>query len=246
MRVEVSAVIDVVDEEFVSRAGAKLAGALDALDRASTPVRIDGTRCVDLGASTGGFTEVLLSRGAKHVEAVDVGHDQLVPELRDDPRVHSHEGTNVRGLTPGAFGPVDVIVGDLSFISLSLVVPVVAGLSIEQTDVLLLVKPQFEVGRERLGSSGVVRSLEQRAEAVVSVAGAAAQAGLRCTALVPSSLPGPNGNREFFLRWQRGDVVGDPIPSAVVAEAVRWESANESHVGHPAWVARTAGWELVS
>ncbi|WP_455603790.1 TlyA family RNA methyltransferase, partial [Cellulosimicrobium funkei] len=160
------------DPGYASRAAFKLAGVLDALDAAAGegsaeagtlprgPV-VDGARCLDLGASTGGFTDVLLRRGAREVVAVDVGHDQLVPALRADPRVVVHEGLNVRDLSPEHVGVVpDVVVGDLSFISLAMVLPAVAGVVGPGTDLLLLVKPQFEVGRERLGSGEVVSENE--------------------------------------------------------------------------------------
>ncbi|MCA5893426.1 TlyA family RNA methyltransferase [Isoptericola sp. NEAU-Y5] len=196
-------VADADDPEYASRAGGKLAGALDALGadpvgRALTAA-IPGARCLDLGASTGGFTDVLLRRGADQVTALDVGHDQLVDRLRADPRVTVVEGFNVRDLTASDLeGAPDVVVGDLSFISLTLVLgPLVAVLG-PGSAALLLVKPQFEVGRERLGSGGVVRDPALHVEAVRTVALAAAARGLAPRAVVPSPLPGPSGNREYF------------------------------------------------
>lgn len=159
-----------------------------------------GRRCLDAGASTGGFTDVLLRRGAEHVVAVDVGHDQLLPWLRADPRVTVREGVNVRHLRPGDVDPApDLVVGDLSFISLTLVLPGLLAVAAPGADLLLMVKPQFEVGRERLGSGGVVRDPRLRADAVVAVAEAAVGLGARPRAVVASPLPGPHGNVEYFL-----------------------------------------------
>ncbi|GAA1968485.1 TlyA family RNA methyltransferase [Isoptericola halotolerans] len=188
---------------YASRAGEKLAGALDGL--AGDPYgrvvsdRVPGAVCLDLGASTGGFTDVLLRRGAAHVTAVDVGHDQMVPALRADPRVTVREGCNVRHLTLDDLDAApDVVVGDLSFISLRLVLPALSGVMSDGSQALLLVKPQFEVGRDRLGSGGVVRDLALHVESVVGVGRAAMAAGLSVHAVVPSALPGPSGNREYF------------------------------------------------
>lgn len=190
--------------DYASRAGHKLAGALDELDG----LRVAGRTCLDAGASTGGFTDVLLRRGAAHVVAVDVGHGQLVPALRTDPRVTVHEGVNVRGLRPGDIGPApDLVVGDLSFISLTLVLPALAAVAAPGADLLLLVKPQFEVGRERLGSGGVVRDPRLRAQAVLAVARSAAALGRRTRAVVASPLPGPSGNVEYFV-WLVEDSSG--------------------------------------
>lgn len=189
---------------WVSRAAHKLVGALEACPQ----VDPEGRRCLDAGASTGGFTEVLLSRGAGHITAVDVGHGQLVDELRQDPRVEVHEGLNVRDLTAGRLGaPFDVVVADLSFISLRLVVGALAGQCRDGTDLLLMVKPQFEVGRERLGRTGVVTSPEQRAEAVAGVVDAAAAQGLGALSAHRSALAGQDGNREFFLHLRAGSPV---------------------------------------
>ena len=194
---------------YASRAGHKLVGALDVLGPEGPLVR--GRVCLDAGASTGGFTDVLLRRGAAHVLAVDVGHDQLVPELRADPRVTVHEGVNVRNLQAGEFSPApELVVGDLSFISLALVLPALLAVAAPGADLLLLVKPQFEVGRERLGTGGVVRSPELRAQAVLGVARSAAALGLRARAVVASTLPGPSGNVEYFA-WLVVD------PAATVA-----------------------------
>jgi 23S rRNA (cytidine1920-2'-O)/16S rRNA (cytidine1409-2'-O)-methyltransferase len=185
---------------WVSRGAHKLLGALDAF-----PVAVEGRRALDAGASTGGFTEVLLSRGAAEVVAVDVGYGELAWSLRTDDRVHVHERTNVRTLTPEAIdGPVDLVVADLSFISLRLVLPALTACAREDADLLPMVKPQFEVGRQRLGAGGVVRDPEQRIQAVLEVADAAASLGWGTAGVVASPLPGPAGNVEFFL-WLRRD-----------------------------------------
>lgn len=213
--------------EYASRAGLKLAGALDALDALAAGLVVSGAWCIDLGASTGGFTDVLLRRGAEHVLAIDVGHDQIVPQLREDSRVTVVEGFNARDLTPGDLERLpDVIVADLSFISLRKVLPAVARVAGPDTHALLLVKPQFEVGRERLGSGGVVRDPALHRDAVESVARAAEEAGLRVRAVVPSSLPGPNGNREFFL-WlvPTGPTGTVGAIDEAVAQAVAWDPA---------------------
>lgn len=205
------------DPGYASRAALKLAGALDALaaDPAGAGLvrRITGAWCLDLGASTGGFTDVLLRRGAAHVVALDVGHDQLVPRLREDPRVTVVEGYNVRSLrredldrSPG------LVVGDLSFISLMLVVPALAPVLDPGAQALLMVKPQFEVGRERLGTGGVVRDAGLQADTVEAVITAGARVGLLAWAVVPSPLPGPSGNREYFVAFERGEPHLDPLP----------------------------------
>ncbi|GAB3262159.1 TlyA family RNA methyltransferase [Nocardioides dilutus] len=188
-------------EEYVSRGGHKLAGAL----RVFGPLgfRVEGRRCLDAGASTGGFTDVLLRAGAAQVVAVDVGYGQLAWPLRQDERVTVHDRTNVRELTTEMIGgPVDVVVGDLSFISLLLVLEPLIGVTREDGDLALMVKPQFEVGKDRLGKGGVVRDPTLRSEAVTTVAEAAARRGWGARAVATSPLPGPAGNVEFFL-WLR-------------------------------------------
>src|SRR5690554_530314 len=193
--------VDVAEgPDHVSRAGRKLAGALDALEPLGLTVA--GRSVLDAGASTGGFTEELLRRGARLVHAVDVGHDQLAPELRTDPRVRSAEGVNVRHLAAGDLDPVpDLVVADLSFISLRLVLAPLAAVAAPGADLLLLVKPQFEVGRERLGSGGVVREEGARHEAVAAVLADAAALGWTLRDVRESVLPGPSGNVEFFAWW---------------------------------------------
>jgi 23S rRNA (cytidine1920-2'-O)/16S rRNA (cytidine1409-2'-O)-methyltransferase len=187
---------------YASRAGHKLAGALDAW--APAGLAVAGRDCLDAGASTGGFTDVLLRRGARHVVAVDVGHGQIRPELAADRRVEVREGVNVRDLRPGDVDPApSLVVADLSFISLRLVLAPLAGVAAGDADLVVLVKPQFEVGRERLGSGGVVRDPAPRRDAVLGVLAAADEAGLAPRDLVVSPLPGADGNVEYFC-WLRG------------------------------------------
>lgn len=187
--------------DYVSRGGHKLAGALAAFEPAGFVV--SGRRCLDAGASTGGFTDVLLRHDAAEVVAVDVGYGQLAWKLRQDERVVVHDRTNVRELTPELVGgPVDVVVGDLSFISLELVLDALLGVTASDGDLALMVKPQFEVGRERVGKGGVVRDPALRAEAVCGIAAAAARRGWGARMVATSPLPGPSGNVEFFL-WLR-------------------------------------------
>ncbi|HEY7717169.1 MAG TPA: TlyA family RNA methyltransferase [Pedococcus sp.] len=183
---------------WVSRAAYKLVGAIDTFGPLG--LRVEGRRCLDVGASTGGFTQVLLHHGAAHVVALDVGRDQLVPELAADPRVTDRSRTTVRGLlAQDVGGRVDLLVADLSFISLTLVLETMRGLVTDDGDVVVLVKPQFEVGRERLGKGGVVRSAGDRAWAVTEVARAAETAGLHPKALAPSPIEGGEGNAEYLL-----------------------------------------------
>ncbi|MFB0840026.1 TlyA family RNA methyltransferase [Arthrobacter sp. E44] len=187
-------------DTYASRAAHKLAGALDAFPE----VLPQGKRCLDAGASTGGFTDVLLRRGAAHVVAVDVGHGQLVPHLRNDPRVAVHEGMNVRYMAPADIGgPAALTVADLSFISLTLVVQPLADCTEPGGDLVLMVKPQFEIGKDRLGRTGVVTSERERRMAVEKVAKAALDAGLDLCGLAPSPLPGQDGNVEYFLWIKR-------------------------------------------
>jgi 23S rRNA (cytidine1920-2'-O)/16S rRNA (cytidine1409-2'-O)-methyltransferase len=220
-QVETAAAIVVAEakhgEEYVSRGGHKLAGALAAF--AADGLSFAGRRALDAGASTGGFTDVLLRNGAAHVVAVDVGYGQLAWSLRTDERVTVLDRTNVRDLTPEMIGgPVDLVVGDLSFISLRLVLPALAGCVMPEADLTLMVKPQFEVGRERLGSGGVVRDVALHAEAVRDVAAAAARAGLGVRGVAASPLPGPAGNVEYFL-WLRADA--PPLREEDVARAIK-------------------------
>jgi 23S rRNA (cytidine1920-2'-O)/16S rRNA (cytidine1409-2'-O)-methyltransferase len=188
-------------EEFVSRGGEKLNGALKAFFE----IRIDGVLALDAGASTGGFTDVLLRQGARKVIAVDVGYGQLAWSLQNDPRVQVIDRTNIKDLKLSDIGePVDLIVADLSFISLRSVLQALRKLAKIDGDFLLMVKPQFEVGKERIGAGGVVRDPGLRFEAVKSVAEGAFQLGLGVRGVVASSLPGPSGNVEYFLWLKAG------------------------------------------
>ncbi len=192
---------------YVSRGGQKLEAALE-----QTGLDPAGRRCLDVGASTGGFTDCLLQGGALEVAAVDVGYGELAWELREDPRVHVLERTNARHLE-GARLPFrpDLIVADCSFISLTKLLPAVLGTAAERYDALVMVKPQFELGKGRVGRGGVVRERDERAEAVLAVAGFARE---RCGATVlgfaSSRLPGPKGNRETFVHLAEAGRGGGP------------------------------------
>ena len=215
-QVEEAAALLVIDAgsgpDYVSRGAHKLIGALDRFDPAGTMVT--GRWALDAGASTGGFTDVLLRRGAAHVIAVDVGYGQLAWSLRTDERVTVMDRTNIRGLTVGDLPRrPDLVVADLSFISLRLVLGALAAVVAQDADLLLMVKPQFEVGREALGSGGVVREPALRESAVLEVASAAWEAGLGTAGVVASPLPGPSGNVEYFLHL-RADA-GPPVPADV-------------------------------
>jgi 23S rRNA (cytidine1920-2'-O)/16S rRNA (cytidine1409-2'-O)-methyltransferase len=225
-QVETSAAVVVAKDddqpEYVSRGGHKLAGALAAF----TPhgLAVAGRRALDAGASTGGFTDVLLRSGAEEVVAVDVGYGQLAWSLRSDDRVTVLDRTNVRELTLETIGgrPADLVVGDLSFIPLGLVLPALVRCAAPDADLVLMVKPQFEVGRERLGSGGVVRSGQLRAESVRKVAEQAAGLGLGVLGVTASPLPGPSGNVEYFLWLRTGAPALDPADvDRAVAEGPR-------------------------
>ncbi|MGG8408532.1 TlyA family RNA methyltransferase [Streptomyces sp. 12297] len=225
-QVETSAALVVLaddnDPDYVSRGGHKLAGALAAF----TPqgLRVAGRRALDAGASTGGFTDVLLRAGVSHVVAVDVGYGQLAWSLQSDERVTVKDRTNVRELTVEQIDgvPVDLVVGDLSFISIGLVLPALVRCTAPGADLVLMVKPQFEVGKERLGSGGVVRSPELRAEAVRDVARQAWGLGLGVLGVTASPLPGPSGNVEYFLWMRAGAPELDPAEvDRAVAEGPR-------------------------
>lgn len=186
-------------ESFVSRGAFKLKGALEFFRVTS----FQGKTVLDAGASTGGFTEIALKWDADRVFAVDVGYGQLAWSLQNNPQVEVVDRTNIRELDPAQVGgSVDVILADLSFISLTLVLPKLRDLVKEEGEMFLMVKPQFEVGRESLGEGGVVRDTQARATAVRKVAEAGWRLGLGVAGVVASSLPGPSGNIEFFL-WLR-------------------------------------------
>lgn len=201
--------------DYVSRGGYKLAGALDYF----AEVKIADRVALDAGASTGGFTDVLLRRGAKKVFAVDVGYGQLAWNLQQEPRVVQIDRTNIRTLDSTLIPePVDIIVADLSFISLTTVLPALIGVAKEEADFILMVKPQFEVGKENLGTGGVVREPELRKAAVIQVARSAKQHDLGTVGVVASPLPGPSGNVEYFL-WLKKDA--PDIDEAMVDDAIR-------------------------
>ncbi|CAI37028.1 hypothetical protein jk0864 [Corynebacterium jeikeium K411] len=186
------------DDRWASRGAHKLLGALEAFEPQG--LSVEGKTVLDAGASTGGFTDVCLDRGAAKVKAVDVGYGQLIWRLQNDDRVDVMDRTNVRTLTPEDLGgQVDLMVGDLSFISIRLVLPALSACVKEGGDLLPMVKPQFEVGKDRLGHGGVVRSPELRAEVTREVAVEAMKYGLSTKAVVASPLPGPSGNVEYFL-----------------------------------------------
>jgi 23S rRNA (cytidine1920-2'-O)/16S rRNA (cytidine1409-2'-O)-methyltransferase len=200
--------------EYASRGGRKLEGALAAF----TGLAVAGRRCLDAGASTGGFTDVLLRAGAEHVIAVDVGYGQLAWALRTDPRVTVLDRVNVRHLTPWQVAPVPTLVtADLSFISLSLALPALAACAAPDADFVLLVKPQFEVGKGNVGPGGVVRDPAKRAAAVRAVAIAAFELGLGVQGITASPLPGPSGNVEYFLWLRRG---APPLDSVALQRTV--------------------------
>jgi 23S rRNA (cytidine1920-2'-O)/16S rRNA (cytidine1409-2'-O)-methyltransferase len=207
--------VDTGDERsWVSRGAHKLIGALDAFG-----LDVAGRRGLDAGASTGGFTEVLLDRGAREVVAADVGYGQLAWSLRSDARVVVVERTNVRELTPEMIGgAVDVVVADLSFISLATVLPALTACASPDADIVPMVKPQFEVGKDRVGAGGVVSEPQLRIESVLSVSAKAAELGWQTVGATASPLPGPSGNVEYFLwlraRTDRG-LGGDDLEHAV-------------------------------
>lgn len=188
----------VPDHPYVSRGGLKLAHALDHFHLDPT-----GRRALDIGASTGGFTDVLLQRGAAHVVALDVGHNQLDWKIRSDPRVTVIEGVNARQLRPDQFEvsllPFDIVTIDVSFISLSHILPNVPALLSPAGSVVALVKPQFEAGRDEVGKGGIVRDEAVHARVIEDVAGVAAQVGLVRRGLEPSPIAGAEGNREFLM-----------------------------------------------
>ncbi len=204
-------------DHYVSRGAHKLVGALDRFCAAG--LIITGRRALDAGASTGGFTQVLLERGAEAVLAVDVGYGVLAWPIRSDERVHVYERMNVRHVQPNelAFAP-DLVVADLSFISLRTVLPALAGVVTADADLVLMVKPQFEVGKGSVGN-GVVRDPALRASAVVGVADAIQELGFGVRDVVASSLPGPSGNVEYFV-WASRGVEWCPDLHGVIENAV--------------------------
>ena len=208
-------VADSGERSWVSRGAHKLIGALDIFG-----IDMADRRCLDAGASTGGFTEVLLDRGAREVLAVDVGYGQLAWSLRSDDRVRVIERTNVRELTVEAIGgPVDAVVADLSFISLATVLPALTACASRAADIVPMVKPQFEVGKGQVGTGGVVGDPNLRADAVLAVAHRAGELDWHTVGVTASPLPGPSGNVEYFL-WLRAQTDA-PLQGDELAAAVR-------------------------
>ncbi|HXA88435.1 MAG TPA: TlyA family RNA methyltransferase [Mycobacterium sp.] len=215
--VALTAALTVADDgerTWVSRGAHKLIGALDAFG-----IPVAGRRCLDAGASTGGFTEVLLDREAAEVIAADVGYGQLAWSLRCDPRVVVVERTNARDLSAEAIGgQVDLVVADLSFISLATVLPALSGCAAPDADIVPMVKPQFEVGKGQVGPGGVVHDPVLRADAVLAVARRAEELGWHTVDVTASPLPGPSGNVEYFL-WLRAQT-GRPLAGDGLVDAV--------------------------
>lgn len=211
-------VVDDAAPRWVGRAALKLVAAVDSWGPLG--LRVAGRRCIDVGASTGGFTQVLLEAGAAHVLALDVGHGQLAPSLAADPRVEDRCGTTVRGLRPqDVGGPFELVVSDLSFISLTLVAAELTALLAPDGDLVVLVKPQFEVGRARLGHGGVVTSSTERADALTRVIGALCAHGLHVRALTASPVAGTTGNAEYLV-WARSGP-SDTMSEDEIRAAVR-------------------------
>lgn len=197
---EMAEIVATAPHPYVSRGGVKLAAALDAFG-----FDPKGLICLDAGASTGGFTDVLLRRGAAHVHAVDVGRGQLHPDIAADPRVTSLEGTDMRdGSVPIPAGSIDLAVVDVSFISLNLVLPKLMYFMKERAQLVALVKPQFEVGREGIGRGGIVRDAALRDASVARTSRLVEELGLGIVGLIPSPITGRDGNEEFLLGARRG------------------------------------------
>lgn len=206
-------------DKWASRGAHKLLGALEAFQPKGLSVA--GRRALDAGASTGGFTDVLLDRGASEVLAVDVGYGQLVWRLQNHPQVKVFDRTNIRSITPEMLGgKCDLMVGDLSFISLQLTLPAIVSCMAEGADLLPMVKPQFEVGKDRVGHGGVVRDANLRAEVTCEVAMFAQSLGLVLQDVVASPLPGPSGNVEYFL-WLKKNTSLPAVSGTLVEEMVQ-------------------------
>ncbi|HEX6988574.1 MAG TPA: TlyA family RNA methyltransferase [Bacillota bacterium] len=210
---------------YAGRGGLKLAHALDAFG-----MDVSGRTAVDVGASTGGFTDVLLQRGARRVYAVDVGYGQLAWRLRNDPRVVVMDRTNARRLTPGMFAePPDLATVDVSFISVAKILPALAAVLEPPGDVVVLVKPQFEAGREQVGKGGIVRDRGVHLTVMLDLARAAVDQGFAVRDMTHSPVPGGSGNLEFFQWWR------------LAAGTAAWDAK----IQEAAERAVTAGWELV-
>ena len=211
---EVSIVIETEVDHYVSRGAHKLISALDEWKN----IEVTNQVCLDAGSSTGGFSQVLLERGAKTVYCVDVGYGQLAWEVRNHPQVVVMERTNIRNLDKGFLNPSpNIVVADLSFISLSQVLPALINNATENADFLLMVKPQFEVGKDSLGAGGVVRDPELRKNAIRKVIDSGLSLGLGCNGVVASALPGPKGNVEYFCWLKKGGTI---ISDEQIEEAI--------------------------
>lgn len=212
-------VSEVETSKWVSRGAYKLLGSLDVFEPMG--LNVQGKVVLDAGASTGGFSHVLLERGVKRIHAVDVGYGQLAWQLQQDPRIHQMDRTNVRSLTTEELGEaVDLVVSDLSFISLTTVMAALARVCELTGDMVLMIKPQFEVGKENLGKNGVVREPELHSFAIEKVTKSAAEHGWGTHALAPSPLPGPAGNIEYFC-WLRTDAAPPSLESIEAAVSAR-------------------------
>jgi len=207
---DAAVVLRTADHPWVGRGGVKLAHALE-----SFAIPVAGRRALDIGASTGGFTDVLLHGGATHVTAVDVGHGQLDWKLRQDPRVLVRDGSNARALSPGDLPhPVDVVVIDVAFISLRHIFPVLPPLLSPGADIVALVKPQFEAGRHEVGKGGLVTDPAVHAAVIDRVTSEAESAGFTRVAMTPSPITGATGNREFFLHLRVAAPEPQPVAGA--------------------------------
>jgi len=204
---EETAEIDVKlpEEQYVSRGGLKLSGALKAF-----PISLTGKTCMDAGASTGGFTDCMLQHGAEKVFAVDVGTGQLAQSLREDPRVINLENINIRYMDPVLIEPCDFLSADLSFISLTMVLPALRGCLRDGAQAVMLIKPQFEAGREHLNKHGIVRDRKVHERVLMRVINAALEAGFLPLGLIPSPIFGQDGNREYLL-YAKAAREGEPI-----------------------------------
>jgi 23S rRNA (cytidine1920-2'-O)/16S rRNA (cytidine1409-2'-O)-methyltransferase len=222
-RVALEAAIKVNESPpYVSRGGLKLSRALEVF-----PVEIKGRICLDAGASTGGFTDCLLQSGAERVIAVDVGYGQFAWKLRQDPRVVLMEKTNIRYLTPDQLPMIpSLITADLSFISITKVLPAFVSILPANGEIISLIKPQFEAGRDKVGKNGVVRSAETQQEVLTNIAQAGFIAGLNCAGLTYSPLLGAKGNIEFLIYWQKGEAPRTKPSAEKLANIVNqaWEN----------------------
>jgi len=240
---DITEIVVTAEPIAASRAAHKLSGALAALNEAGILPEIRSSKALDIGASTGGFTEVLLKNGAAKVIALDVGHNQLIPELRADERVITIEGVNARYLTSDQlpYAP-DIITADLSFISLTFIFPVLPKIAQPNAAAILLIKPQFEVGKEQLGKGGLVRDPNLIAQTLIKVLEKAVANGLEPIAVIPSPITGENGNREFFLyaKISPGAPFNSEVLSNAAQAAVGWASTDSTQPTNPPVIALLA------